>query len=320
MDAAIGRSERALGAAASGEPGLMPRAGLTAESVVAAAGELADEQGLDGVTLAELASRLGVRPPSLYCARGRARGPARAAGRPRRRAARRRAAAGRRRASRRARRCSAVAHAYRAYALAHPGAYAALQRAPRPSDEAAAAAERVVAVVLAVLAGYGLDGEPALHATRAIRSALHGFVALETQQGFGMPLDLEESFEVLVAMLDRGLRAEPLALAALSAQRTSASVRSPGATAISCAASVAPSSPKRRGPCRVDRRDERSEPRRAARLAGRDRARDHVALEALGSAAFANILSDVEQRGGAVLRRVFATRIGRAPQARGQRH
>jgi len=44
----------------------MPRAGLTAEAVVAAAGALADERGLDGVTLSELAGRLGVRPPSLY--------------------------------------------------------------------------------------------------------------------------------------------------------------------------------------------------------------------------------------------------------------
>ena len=31
--------------------------------------------------------------------------------------------------------------------------------------------------------GYGLEGEEALHATRAIRSALHGFVLLEAQRG-----------------------------------------------------------------------------------------------------------------------------------------
>ena len=149
-----------------------------------------------------------MRPPSLYShvggledlrARLGARGAEQLA------AELQRAAAG----LRGARRSAPSPHAYRAYALAHPGAYAALQRAPRPSDEAAAAADRVVAVVLAVLAGYGLDGAAALHATRAIRSSLHGFVALETQQGFGMPLDLEESFEVLVEMLDRGLRAEP---------------------------------------------------------------------------------------------------------------
>jgi len=64
----------------------------------------------------------------------------------------------------------------------------------------------VVSVVLAVLAGYGLHGGPALHATRAIRAALHGFVTLETHQGFGLPLALGESFETLLGILDSGLR------------------------------------------------------------------------------------------------------------------
>ena len=44
----------------------MPRAGLDAQAVVVAAAELADADGLEQVTLAGLASRLGVRAPSLY--------------------------------------------------------------------------------------------------------------------------------------------------------------------------------------------------------------------------------------------------------------
>jgi AcrR family transcriptional regulator len=183
----------------------MPRAGLTTDSVVTAAGELADEHGLAGVTLARLAGRLGVRPPSLYAhvdglpdlrTRLAVRGAEQLA------ATLQAAAAGL--AGSQA--LSAVAHAYRAYALAHPGSYTALQRTTSNTDEAAEAARRVVAVVLAVLAGYGLDGEPALHATRAIRSALHGFVLLETQHGFGLPLAPDESFTTLVSMLDSGLR------------------------------------------------------------------------------------------------------------------
>jgi AcrR family transcriptional regulator len=185
----------------------MARAGLTTESVVAAAARQADERGLEAVTLAGLASSLGVRPPSLYAhvggledlrTRVAARGAEQLAG------ALQQAAAGL--AGSEA--LSAVAAAYRAYALAHPGAYAALQRAPGRSEASVEAAGRVVAVVLAVLGGYGLEGERALHATRAIRSALHGFVLLETQQGFGLPLDLDESFAALVAVLDRGLREE----------------------------------------------------------------------------------------------------------------
>ena len=44
----------------------MPRAGLNTDRVVAEAMELADEAGLDQLTLAALAVRLGVRQPSLY--------------------------------------------------------------------------------------------------------------------------------------------------------------------------------------------------------------------------------------------------------------
>lgn len=184
----------------------MARAGLTASSVVAAGAELADEQGLREVTLARLASRLGVRAPSLYSHVGgledlreriAARGAEELA------AVLQRAAAGR--AGGEA--LAAIAHAYRAYALAHPGSYEALQRAPAGSGPGAEAAGRVVAVVVAVLAGYGFEGDGAIHATRAIRAALHGFVSLETGGGFAMPQSLDESFAELIATLDRGLRA-----------------------------------------------------------------------------------------------------------------
>ena len=44
----------------------MPRRGLDAEAIVTAAARLADEQGLESVTLARLANELGVKAPSLY--------------------------------------------------------------------------------------------------------------------------------------------------------------------------------------------------------------------------------------------------------------
>ena len=80
----------------------------------------------------------------------------------------------------------AVAKAYREYAHAHPGTYAAMQIAS-DSDEFEAAGAEVVGLIVAVLRGYGLEGEPAIHAVRAIRSALHGFVTLEREGGFGLP-------------------------------------------------------------------------------------------------------------------------------------
>jgi AcrR family transcriptional regulator len=185
----------------------MARAGLDTDAVVRAGARLADAEGLEAVTLVRLAGDLGVRAPSLYAHVG-------GLGDLRRRIGDRGAlelagelqAAAAGRAGRDA--LIAVAQAYRHYALAHPGSYEALQRAPDPSDpEATAAAQRVVDVVLAVLRGYGLADDDAVHGARVIRSALHGFVALERGGGFAYPLGLNETYARLVAVLDRGLPA-----------------------------------------------------------------------------------------------------------------
>jgi AcrR family transcriptional regulator len=183
----------------------MPRAGLDADAVVAAAAEVADAEGLETVTLAGLASRLGVRAPSLYAHVGgladlRRRIAARGVGELT--AELQAAAAGRSGGDA----LLAIAKAYRAYGLAHPGSYEALQRAPEVNDPASEdAARRLVEVVIAVLRGYGLEGDEAVHGVRIVRAALHGFVTLEAGGGFGLALALDDSFERLVEVLDRGL-------------------------------------------------------------------------------------------------------------------
>lgn len=183
----------------------MPRAGLDSEAVVTAAAELADAERLESLTLARLANQLGVRPPSLYAhvesladlrQRLGARGARELA------ATLQAAAAGRSGLDA----LHSIAEAYRAYARAHPGTYAAAQHAPQNGQgEAGAAAAQLVEVVLAVLRGYGLGGDDAIHAARIVRSALHGFVTLEHDRGFAIPLALDESFARLVAFLHRGL-------------------------------------------------------------------------------------------------------------------
>jgi AcrR family transcriptional regulator len=183
----------------------MPRAGLDSDAVVSAAAELADAEGLGGLTLARLADRLGVRAPSLYAhvdglpdlrRRLAARGARELA------ADLQTAAAGRARGDA----LLAIARAYRAYGLAHPGTYDAVQRPPDGIDpRAQEAARRLVDVVLAVLRGYGLEGDRAIHGARIVRAALHGFVTLEAAGGFGLPLSLDDSFDQLVEVLDRGL-------------------------------------------------------------------------------------------------------------------
>jgi AcrR family transcriptional regulator len=181
----------------------MPRAGLDTEAVVVAAAGLADDVGLERLTLARLAAALGIRTPSLYAhvdglpdlrARMGARGARELA------TQLQLAAAGRSGADA----LRAVAGAYRAYAHAHPGSYAAMQVASEREENQAAGAA-VVGVLLAVLAAYDLDGDAAIHAVRAIRSAFHGFVVLEREGGFGIPLSLDDSYATLVEMIDLGL-------------------------------------------------------------------------------------------------------------------
>jgi AcrR family transcriptional regulator len=183
----------------------VPRAGLSTAAVVGAAADLADAEGLEALTLARLAGSVGVRTPSLYnhvASLDDVRRRVALVGLRELGDAMRDATVGR--AGDDA--LTAMAHAYRAYARAHPGRYAATQRAPAAGDdELATPAARAVDVLLAVLRGYGLEGDDAIHATRAVRSALHGFVALESGGGFGIPVALDESFDRMVAALARGL-------------------------------------------------------------------------------------------------------------------
>ena len=186
----------------------MSRAGLSQEAVVVEAERIADDLGLSRLTLAALAANLGVRQPSLYKHVDGMKGLQRSiAVRAKTELADTlgRAAVGRARGDA----IRAVSRAYRQWATEHPGRYAATIRAPVTGDlqdEAASAA--AVEVVLEVLTGYHLHGDGAIDATRALRSALHGFVTLETCGGFGLPVDVDRSFKRLVEALITALDVE----------------------------------------------------------------------------------------------------------------
>jgi AcrR family transcriptional regulator len=181
----------------------MPRAGLTPEVVVDEAARVCDDSGFERLTLAAVAQRFGVAVPSLYkhvagldalrrevALRGtRELGRALAA------------------AAARGEGLADLAHAYRDYARSHPGRYEASLREPDPDDaEAGALRQAALEAVLAVLSGYGLSGDDAIDATRTLRAALHGFVQLEVVGGFGLPQDVDRSFDRLVEILDAALR------------------------------------------------------------------------------------------------------------------
>jgi AcrR family transcriptional regulator len=179
----------------------VPRAGLTQARVIEEGERIADEVGLTNLTLAAVAARLGVRQPSLYkhvagtdgLQRGIAvRAKNDLAG------VLERAAVGRSRGNA----IASMSRAYRVWALEHPGRYAAVQRAPLPGDvDDEIASANVVRVALDVMAGYDLRDDDGIDAIRALRSALHGFVTLEAGGGFGLPVDIDRSFDRLVTGL-----------------------------------------------------------------------------------------------------------------------
>jgi AcrR family transcriptional regulator len=183
----------------------MPRMGLDAGRVVEVAAGVADADGLEAVTLARVAADLGVRAPSLYNhvdGRSDLLRAIAVLGVRELTAALREAAVGRSSTDA----LTAAAHAYRAYARAHPGRYAATLAAPtRGDEEHRAAASEAVDVMLAIMRGWDLEGDDAIHAVRAFRSAVHGFVAIEAADGFGMAVDVDVSFDRLVATLAGGL-------------------------------------------------------------------------------------------------------------------
>ncbi|MEV5407544.1 WHG domain-containing protein [Thermopolyspora sp. NPDC052614] len=177
----------------------MARAGLTRSRVVDAAIELVDKHGLPALTLAAVAEHCGVAAPSLYkhvsniaelrtlvgirvleemtdaftaAVLGRSGTDA----------------------------ITAVMRAYRAYVKAHPARYAAVPVDPLHQQEYAASGYRMLQVMQAALHPWRLDENESIHALRAARVIVHGFASLEAAGGFGLPQDLDETYERLIRM------------------------------------------------------------------------------------------------------------------------
>jgi AcrR family transcriptional regulator len=186
----------------------VPRAGLGPAAVVAAAADLADEVGFAGLAMGLLAERLGVRTPSLYkhvdsldaLRRGVSVRAKRELG-----DALARATVGRAGPDA----VRAFADAHRRWARDHPGRYAAGLRAADVDDEEdRRVSDAALRVVYDVLAGFDLPDARLVDAARALRSALHGFAALEAAGGFGLPRDVDRSYAFLVDTLVAGLQAD----------------------------------------------------------------------------------------------------------------
>ncbi|MEE6257821.1 TetR/AcrR family transcriptional regulator [Plantactinospora sonchi] len=183
----------------------MPRAGLSTAAVVSAALDVVDEQGVEGLTLAAVASRTGVAAPSLY---------KHVAG-----LAELRALVGVRVMVEMTERFTAVVigrsgddavaallRSYREYVREYPARYAAFPADPLHDPAMVDAGNRMMEVFLGMLRGYGLTDSAAIHATRCARSIAHGFASIEASGGFGLGEDPDETYERLIAMFLASLR------------------------------------------------------------------------------------------------------------------
>src|SRR5574340_811912 len=178
------------------------RRGLSRQMVVTTAATLMDAAGSpDAITLSELANQLQVKVPSLYnhiSGIADLRDEVVLSLYEQFNAALRDAAVGRSADDA----LMAVALAARNFAHQHPGLYPLLMR---PVGEAfSGPGQRLIDMLTTIMAAYDLDEYDALHAIRGLRSLMHGFVDIERSGGFGMPLDLDESYRRMVEAFIQG--------------------------------------------------------------------------------------------------------------------
>lgn len=185
---------------------MSPRRGLTLDEILQATEEMANEQGIHAVTLATLAQRLQIRPPSLYNHVDGLKGLHKlmvmkstqelevalmdaAVGRAGEQAIR------------------AMGQAYVDFARQRPGLYEAMVYSSlQPDEEVQQLNTRVGGLIMRVMKnGFGMSELETIHATRGLRSILHGFASLERSRGFRMAVSTDESLEVILGIFIAGL-------------------------------------------------------------------------------------------------------------------
>ncbi|MFI7497442.1 TetR/AcrR family transcriptional regulator [Streptomyces sp. NPDC049687] len=174
---------------------------MTVERITRAAAALADEVGIEKVTISALARGFGVKDASFYshvknlqeirtsvailasgemndsiatAIAGRSGGEA----------------------------LTAFADAYRDYALTYPGRYAATRLRLDPAKiEGTTVFARGVELTYAVMRYYDLDEPDLTDAVRLRRSTFHGYISIEATGGFRHPRRVDDSWQKTVAAL-----------------------------------------------------------------------------------------------------------------------
>ncbi|MFH8476248.1 TetR/AcrR family transcriptional regulator [Streptomyces sp. NPDC018000] len=184
-------------------------AGLTVDRITRAAAALADEVGIDKVTISALARTFGVKDASFYShvkniQEIRTRVAILASGEMNESLAT--AIAGRSGGDA----LTAFANAYRQYALQHPGRYAATQLRLDPAAISGTEAfTRSIELTYAVMRYYNLGDPDLTDAARLLRSTFHGYISIEAAGGFSHPREVDASWKKAIESLHMVLEQWP---------------------------------------------------------------------------------------------------------------
>lgn len=179
--------------------------GLDKKVILDTATRMADEEGIANVTLKSLAEKLGVKSPSLYkhisgldelnkelmlygwnllekeimkATIGKAKDDA----------------------------IIAFCYTFRNFVASHRGLFEAMQWYNMyQTNEHLQATEGLVSVLFQVLDAYDLMEEQKVHVVRMLRGFLQGFSMIESHNGFGNPLSIEDTFNLSLKIILDGI-------------------------------------------------------------------------------------------------------------------
>lgn len=185
----------------------MTKKSLVKTTIIQSAAEIADSEGLDQVTLAALAKKLGIKSPSLYNHIEGMAGLRRELaiyGVEKLRETVFMASVGK--SGEKA--IYSIGLAYVNFVRRHPGLYeATMPVSSEYNERLQEVSDEIVNLLLLVLEEFNLERDEALHTVRGLRSLVHGFASLELKKGFGLDLSLEESLEEILKIFLAGLKA-----------------------------------------------------------------------------------------------------------------
>lgn len=183
------------------------KAGLDKTKIIEAAANIADEKGIANLSLKNLATELGIKPPSLYkhfsggldelnkelmlygwqlleneiirAAIGKAKDDA----------------------------IIAICYGYRNFVTQHRGIFEAMQWYNMyQSEEHLQASQGTLSVFFQVLEAYGVTDKQKVHIGRMLRGFLQGFSTIESHGGFGNPTPLDDTFDFALKTILNGIR------------------------------------------------------------------------------------------------------------------